>query len=72
MAENKNDAKETNEDRKVGRGPDSGTGAFAGTQHGGSNDGVTSAKPQTITGQEDASFQSDPDKATTKDVAKDI
>ena len=72
MAESKNSAEEISADRKVGRGPHSGTGAFAGTQHGGGNDGVTSAKPQTITGKEDASFQSDPDKATTKDVAKDI
>ncbi len=72
MAESKNDAEAVSADRKVGRGPDSGTGAFAGTQHGGGNDGVTSAKPQTITGQEDASFKTDADKAPTKDAGKDI
>lgn len=58
--------------RKVGRGPDSGTGAFAGTQHGGSNDGVTSAKPQVVTGQEDASFETNPREADTKEAGKDI
>lgn len=64
--------KPADDGRKVGRGKDSGTGAFAGTQHGGGNDGVTSAKPQTITGQEDASFERDPEDADTKEAGKDI
>lgn len=58
--------------RKTGRGKDGGTGAFAGTQHGGGNDGVSSAKPQVITGQEDASFKTETDAATSKDAGKDI
>lgn len=45
--------------RKVGRGRKDGTGAFAGTQHGGGNDGVSSARPQVITGHEDATFRTD-------------
>ncbi len=53
-------------DRKLGRGKDSGTGAFAGTQTGGKNSGVSSAKPQVITGHEDASFKDSP-----KDPGKD-
>ena len=52
--------------RKVGRGKNSGTGPFAGTQAGGENSGVSSAKPQVITGQEDASFQEHPDTAKGK------
>ncbi|MBE7183346.1 MAG: hypothetical protein INR68_02925 [Methylobacterium mesophilicum] len=53
-------------DRKVGRGKNDGTGAFAGTQSGGKNSGVTSAKPQVITSHEDASFKDNP-----KDPGKD-
>lgn len=46
--------------RKVGRGPESGTGAFAGTQTGGQNNGVSSAKPQVVTGHDDATFKTEP------------
>lgn len=53
--------------RKLGRGRKSGTGAFAGTQHGGSNDGVSSAKPRVVTAQEDATFETDPGKRKPED-----
>lgn len=52
--------------RRVGRGRESGTGAFAGTQHGGGNNGVSSAKPEAITGHDDATFKTDADKAAPK------
>lgn len=49
--------------RDVGRGPKTGgTGAFAPTQTGGKSDGTSSAKPQIVTGQEDASFDSGSDR----------
>ncbi len=73
MSERKSEA--STADRKVKRGADSGTGAFAGTQAGGSNEGVSSAKPQVITGHEDASFEGHPDtseKPAGKDAGKDI
>jgi len=50
-------------DRKVGRDEKTGgTGAFAPTQAGGKSDGTSSAKPQVVTGQEDASFDSGSDR----------
>jgi hypothetical protein len=61
-----------NRSDRVGRGKNSGTGAFAGTQHGGENDGVTSAKPQVVTGREDASFKTEAETVPTKDAGKDI
>ena len=36
-------------------------GQFARTGHGGGNDGVDSAAPQVVTGDEDATFDTDPD-----------
>ena len=62
MATPKDPAASTPE-RKVGRGGKTGgAGSFAPTQTGGKNDGVSSAKPQAITGQEDASFDSGSDR----------
>ncbi len=49
--------------RKSGRGDETGgTGAFAPTQTGGKSDGTSSAKPQVVTGQQDASFDSGSDR----------
>ncbi len=39
-------------------------GQFAGTQAGGDNTGVASAKPRVITGSDDATIHSRPDKKT--------